>query len=80
MKAQSTIPLLGYTVEDSPRHTDLPASFRLSQSKSVHGFAAETEDLKQRWLQVIRMAVKGEVLQPSPSNDGISEGAEEPNP
>ncbi|XP_048876989.1 FYVE, RhoGEF and PH domain-containing protein 4-like isoform X4 [Brienomyrus brachyistius] len=81
VKAQSTIPLLGYTVEeDSPRHTDLPASFRLSQSKSVHSFTAETEELKQRWLQVIRMAVKGEVLQPSSSNGGTSEGAEEPNP
>uniref|UniRef100_A0A672ZTR3 FYVE, RhoGEF and PH domain containing 4a n=1 Tax=Sphaeramia orbicularis TaxID=375764 RepID=A0A672ZTR3_9TELE len=37
-----------------------PASFRLSQSKSVHNFAAETEDLKQRWLKVIRVAVTGE--------------------
>uniref|UniRef100_A0A8C1QG42 FYVE, RhoGEF and PH domain containing 4a n=1 Tax=Cyprinus carpio TaxID=7962 RepID=A0A8C1QG42_CYPCA len=61
VKAQSTIPLLGYQVEDSARPTDPPASFRLSQSKSVHSFAAESEDLKQRWLKVIRMAVTGEV-------------------
>ncbi|XP_066540335.1 FYVE, RhoGEF and PH domain-containing protein 4a isoform X2 [Hoplias malabaricus] len=61
VKAQCTIPLLGYSVEDSPRPTDPPASFRLSQSKSVHSFAAESEDLKQRWLRVIRVAVTGEV-------------------
>jgi len=42
--------------------TDLSAfSFRLSQSKSVHNFTAENEELKQRWLQVIRLAVKGEM-------------------
>ncbi|KAG9334441.1 hypothetical protein JZ751_007638 [Albula glossodonta] len=66
VKAQSTIPLLGYNVEDTPRSADLPASFRLSQSKSVHSFAAETEELKQRWLRVIRVAVTGEVPEPSP--------------
>uniref|UniRef100_A0A667Z299 FYVE, RhoGEF and PH domain containing 4a n=1 Tax=Myripristis murdjan TaxID=586833 RepID=A0A667Z299_9TELE len=60
VKAQCTIPLLGYVVEDSPRPTDPPASFRLSQSKSVHNFTAESEELKQRWLKVIRVAVTGE--------------------
>lgn len=71
VKAQSTIPLLGYSVDDSTRPTDPPASFRLSQSKSVHNFAAESEDLKQRWLKVIRVAVTGEVPecpQPNGSN------------
>uniref|UniRef100_A0A3P9Q9V5 FYVE, RhoGEF and PH domain containing 4a n=1 Tax=Poecilia reticulata TaxID=8081 RepID=A0A3P9Q9V5_POERE len=57
VKALCTIPLLGYTVEDA----DTPASFRLSQSKFVHTFAAESEELKQRWLKVIRAAVTGEV-------------------
>ncbi|KAL0968510.1 hypothetical protein UPYG_G00267820 [Umbra pygmaea] len=61
VKAQSTIPLLGYSVEDSVRPADPPASFRLSQSKSVHSFAAESDELKQRWLKVIRVAVTGEV-------------------
>ena len=71
VKAQCTIPLLGYSVDDSVRPTDIPASFRLSQSKSVHNFAAETEELKQRWLKVIRVAVTGEVPecpQPNGSN------------
>uniref|UniRef100_A0A8B9L8G2 FYVE, RhoGEF and PH domain containing 4a n=1 Tax=Astyanax mexicanus TaxID=7994 RepID=A0A8B9L8G2_ASTMX len=61
VKAQSTIPLLGYSVDDAARPADPPASFRLSQSKSVHSFAAESEELKQRWLRVIRLAVTGEV-------------------
>uniref|UniRef100_UPI0037E9C848 FYVE, RhoGEF and PH domain-containing protein 4a n=1 Tax=Semicossyphus pulcher TaxID=241346 RepID=UPI0037E9C848 len=61
VKAQCTIPLLGYSVDDSARPTDPPASFRLSQSKSIHNFAAESEELKQRWLKVIRVAVTGEL-------------------
>ncbi|XP_053282178.1 FYVE, RhoGEF and PH domain-containing protein 4a isoform X6 [Pleuronectes platessa] len=68
VKAQCTIPLLGYSVDDSVRPTDTPASFRLSQSKSVHNFSAETEDLKQRWLKVIRVAVTGEVPECPPTN------------
>uniref|UniRef100_A0A8C3A764 FYVE, RhoGEF and PH domain containing 4a n=1 Tax=Cyclopterus lumpus TaxID=8103 RepID=A0A8C3A764_CYCLU len=60
VKAQCTIPLLGYSVDDSARPTDPPACFRLSQSKSIHNFAADTEELKQRWLKVIRVAVTGE--------------------
>ncbi|KAM7414172.1 hypothetical protein PAMA_019132 [Pampus argenteus] len=69
VKAQSTIPLLGYSVDDSTRPTDPPASFRLSQSKSVHNFFAETEELKQRWLKVIRVAVTGEVPECPQPND-----------
>ncbi|XP_067356309.1 FYVE, RhoGEF and PH domain-containing protein 4a isoform X3 [Channa argus] len=61
VKAQCTIPLLGYSVDDTTRPTDPPASFRLSQSKSIHNFAAESEELKKRWLKVIRVAVTGEV-------------------
>lgn len=63
VKAQCTIPLLGYQVEDSVRPMDPPASFHLSQSKSVHNFCAESEELKQRWLKVIRVAVTGEMPQ-----------------
>uniref|UniRef100_A0A8B9KKC2 FYVE, RhoGEF and PH domain containing 4b n=1 Tax=Astyanax mexicanus TaxID=7994 RepID=A0A8B9KKC2_ASTMX len=59
VKAQSTIPLLGYIVDETPRTADPPSSFRLCQSKSLHSFAAESEDQKQRWLEVIRVAVTG---------------------
>ncbi|XP_058606719.1 FYVE, RhoGEF and PH domain-containing protein 4a isoform X7 [Onychostoma macrolepis] len=78
VKAQSTIPLLGYQVEDSLRPTDPPASFRLSQSKSVHSFAAESEELKLRWLKVIRMAVTGEVPE-SPEENHSTEITHEPS-
>ncbi|KAJ7401152.1 FYVE, RhoGEF and PH domain-containing protein 4 [Pitangus sulphuratus] len=59
VKALATIPLLGYTVDDTPRSADLPHSFKLTQSKSVHSFAADNEELKQKWLKVIHLAVKG---------------------
>ncbi|KAK9958793.1 hypothetical protein ABG768_010894 [Culter alburnus] len=78
VKAQSTIPLLGYQVEDNPRPTDPPASFRLSQSKSVHSFVAESEELKQRWLKVIRMAVTGEEPE-SPEESHSTEITQETN-
>ncbi|XP_060632780.2 FYVE, RhoGEF and PH domain-containing protein 4 isoform X2 [Anolis sagrei] len=60
VKASATIPLLGYIVDDTPRSADLPHSFKLTQSKSVHSFAADNEELKQKWLKVIHLAVKGE--------------------
>lgn len=71
VKAQCTIPLLGYTVDDSPRPSDPPATFRLTQSKFVHNFAADTEDIKQRWLRVIRVAVTGEMSE-CPQQNGSS--------
>ncbi|KAM9754922.1 FYVE, RhoGEF and PH domain-containing protein 4a isoform 2-T2 [Menidia menidia] len=70
VKALCSIPLLGYSVEDSARPADPPASFRLAQSKSVHNFAAENEELKQRWLQVIRVAVRGEMPERPQANGG----------
>ncbi|KAF6118649.1 FYVE, RhoGEF and PH domain containing 4 [Phyllostomus discolor] len=60
VRAQATIPLLGYIVDDLPRSADLPHSFKLTQSKSVHSFAADSEELKQKWLKVIFLAVTGE--------------------
>ncbi|XP_077026595.1 FYVE, RhoGEF and PH domain-containing protein 4 isoform X3 [Tamandua tetradactyla] len=60
VRAQATIPLLGYFVDDMPRSADLPHSFKLTQSKSVHSFAADSEELKQKWLKIILLAVTGE--------------------
>ncbi|XP_075863605.1 FYVE, RhoGEF and PH domain-containing protein 4 isoform X2 [Microcebus murinus] len=60
VRAQATIPLLGYVVDDMPRSADLPHSFKLTQSKSVHSFAADSEELKQKWLKIIFLAVTGE--------------------
>ncbi|KAM4038941.1 FYVE, RhoGEF and PH domain-containing protein 4 isoform 2-T2 [Anomaloglossus baeobatrachus] len=78
VKAQATIPLLGYIVDESPRGVDLPYSFRLSQSKSVHGFSADSEELKQRWLKVINMAVVGETPGDQEENDA-ADGQSEPS-
>uniref|UniRef100_A0A8D1DTG5 Dynamin 1 like n=1 Tax=Sus scrofa TaxID=9823 RepID=A0A8D1DTG5_PIG len=66
VRAQATIPLLGYVVDDMPRSADLPHSFKLTQSKSVHSFAADSEELKQKWLKIILLAVTGE------TPDGLS--------
>lgn len=62
---------MGYSVDDTTRPTDPPASFRISQSKSTHNFAAESEELKQRWLKVIRVAVTGEIPE-RPETNGSS--------
>jgi FYVE/RhoGEF/PH domain-containing protein 4 len=43
-----------------PKSADLPHSFKLTQSKSVHSFAADNEELKQKWLKIILLAVTGE--------------------
>ncbi|XP_069823882.1 FYVE, RhoGEF and PH domain-containing protein 4 isoform X2 [Dendropsophus ebraccatus] len=78
VKAQATIPLLGYVVEESPRLIDLPYSFKLSQSKSVHNFSADSEELKQRWLKVINLAVKGETIEDQ-DEMGAVDGHSEPS-
>ncbi|CAN2387213.1 Rho guanyl-nucleotide exchange factor activity [Pristimantis euphronides] len=76
VKAQATIPLLGYIVEESPRGVDLPHSFRLSQSKSVHSFSADSEELKQRWLKVVNLAVTGETTSDREANGAVEDHQE----
>ncbi|CAH2278273.1 FYVE, and PH domain-containing 4 isoform X1 [Pelobates cultripes] len=80
VKAQTTIPLLGYGVDEAGC-SDMPHSFKLSQSKFVHSFSADSEELKQRWLKIINMAVKGDTPElPEESNrslDGQSEQSEQ---
>ncbi|XP_066525213.1 FYVE, RhoGEF and PH domain-containing protein 4 [Hoplias malabaricus] len=80
VKAQSTIPLLGYSVDDTPRATDPPSCFRLFQSKSVHSFAAESEEQKRRWLLVIREAVTGNVAQILTVSNELSNGCSDSTP
>ncbi|XP_041441781.1 FYVE, RhoGEF and PH domain-containing protein 4 isoform X2 [Xenopus laevis] len=79
VKAQATIPLLGYTVDDAPRHVDLPHSFRLTQSKSVHTFSADTEELKQKWLKMIKLAVTGETPEEVEETHSTLDGQLEPS-
>ncbi|RXN29903.1 PH domain-containing 4-like isoform X1 [Labeo rohita] len=79
VKAQCTIPLLGYQVEDVQKSVDHPpTSFRLCQSKSVHFFTADTEEVKLRWLKVIRKAVIGEIPECQTPVDGdLANGCQE---
>ncbi|XP_062339457.1 FYVE, RhoGEF and PH domain-containing protein 4-like [Osmerus eperlanus] len=60
VKAAFSVPLLGYSVEVSPQ-TDLQACFTLSQSRSLHTFSCDSEELKRRWLSVIQAAATGDV-------------------
>lgn len=77
VRAQATIPLLGYVVDDMPRSADLPHSFKLTQSKSVHSFAADSEELKQKWLKIILLAVTGETPEcPSQHPDTLDDHLE----
>ncbi|KAM4749645.1 FYVE, RhoGEF and PH domain-containing protein 4-like [Rhinophrynus dorsalis] len=79
VKAQATIPLLGYTVEESARCSDFPHSFKMTQSKSVHNFSADTEELKQKWLRVINLAVRGETLEDTDEAHSSEDGHSEPS-
>lgn len=67
VKAKAAIPLVGYMVDEALRSSEFSHIFRLTQSISVHNFAADSEDLKQKWLKVISLAVKGET--PTCQND-----------
>ncbi|GLD60692.1 FYVE, RhoGEF and PH domain-containing protein 4 isoform X1 [Lates japonicus] len=77
LKAQCTIPLLGYSVDDTIPYE--LTSFRLSQSKSIHNRGGE---LKQRWLRKSssgcdrRDAKCPQTQQPSMKHDGQQQHAE----
>ncbi|KAG7472547.1 hypothetical protein MATL_G00109840 [Megalops atlanticus] len=59
VKAQITIPLLGYQVKE---HVvgDNKCAFQLTQSKQVLTFLAESEELRDRWAEVINRVASGE--------------------
>nr|XP_060629146.1 FYVE, RhoGEF and PH domain-containing protein 2 isoform X1 [Anolis sagrei ordinatus] len=59
VKAHTSIPLLGYQVKELPP-SDARHMFQLVQSKQVYTLAAETEDLKQRWMKAIAHSACGE--------------------
>uniref|UniRef100_UPI00398F6A1D FYVE, RhoGEF and PH domain-containing protein 4-like n=1 Tax=Pristiophorus japonicus TaxID=55135 RepID=UPI00398F6A1D len=58
VKAQCTLPLLGYTVE-LLSGSDSGYSFQLSQSKQVYTFSAESEELRARWVQLMSLLASG---------------------
>ncbi|XP_064156015.1 FYVE, RhoGEF and PH domain-containing protein 2-like isoform X1 [Anguilla rostrata] len=59
VKAQITIPLLGYQVKPHSLG-DNKCAFQLSQSKQVFTFLAESEELRDRWAEVINRVANGE--------------------
>ncbi|XP_043932462.1 FYVE, RhoGEF and PH domain-containing protein 2-like [Protopterus annectens] len=70
VKAQTSIPLLGYQVKDLGLN-DSRYLFQLVQSKQVYTFAAETEELKKKWLKVINHVANGNNPLPGEEeNDG----------
>ncbi|KAM3858993.1 FYVE, RhoGEF and PH domain-containing protein 4-like [Diretmus argenteus] len=62
VKAQSSLPLLGYHVEDSlALELQGQACFCLNESNSTHTFWCDGPELKRRWLSVLQAAVMGEM-------------------
>ncbi|XP_023649344.1 FYVE, RhoGEF and PH domain-containing protein 2-like isoform X1 [Paramormyrops kingsleyae] len=60
VKAQVTIPLLGYQVKQLSGDK---CTFQLSQSKLLLTFLAETEELRDRWVEVINRVAVGDNLE-----------------
>ncbi|MBN3303391.1 FGD2 protein, partial [Amia calva] len=58
VRAQTTIPLLGYQVKQLA--ADNKCTFQLSQSKLVYTFLAESEEQRDRWVEVINQVASGE--------------------
>ncbi|XP_078138099.1 FYVE, RhoGEF and PH domain-containing protein 4-like isoform X1 [Centroberyx gerrardi] len=72
VKALCSIPLLVYSVEDSPPVAlELQgwACFCLNQSISTHTFSCDGPELKQRWLAVLQAAAC-----PVPGSDNVTNG------
>ncbi|NXD15617.1 FGD2 protein, partial [Nothocercus nigrocapillus] len=67
VRAHTSIPLLGYQVRDVPqghsRHV-----FQLAQSQQVLTFAADTEELKRRWMRAMARSAAG-ITQPEEDED-----------
>lgn len=58
VKPQSTIPLLGYTVEGCAPEVQGRSCFRLRQSRIAHTFLCDDADLGERWLAVLKNAIE----------------------
>ncbi|XP_030329000.1 FYVE, RhoGEF and PH domain-containing protein 2 isoform X2 [Strigops habroptila] len=58
VRAHTSIPLLGYTVKDLPQENSRHL-FQLVQSRQVHTFVADTEELKRRWMSVMARCAAG---------------------
>ncbi|XP_077080193.1 FYVE, RhoGEF and PH domain-containing protein 1 isoform X2 [Siphateles boraxobius] len=76
VKAQRSIPLIGFEVSlpESSDRLERRFAFKMSQSHLTVYFSADCEELQRRWMEVLSRAGRGEELQ---SNGPISEALEE---
>ncbi|KAA0714364.1 FYVE, RhoGEF and PH domain-containing protein 1 [Triplophysa tibetana] len=76
VKAQRSIPLIGFEVSppESGDRLERRFAFKMSQSHLTVYFSADSEDLQRRWMEVLSRAGRGEELQ---SNGSICEALEE---
>ncbi|XP_053151637.1 FYVE, RhoGEF and PH domain-containing protein 1 [Hemicordylus capensis] len=69
VKAQRSMPLIGFEVNlpESGERVDRRHAFRISQSHLCWYFSPETEELRQRWMEVLSRAGRGEEGKGPPS-------------
>ncbi|KAF7240141.1 FYVE, RhoGEF and PH domain-containing protein 1 [Varanus komodoensis] len=69
VKAQRSMPLIGFEVNlpDPGERVDRRHAFRISQSHLCWYFSPETEELRQRWMEVLSRAGRGEEAKGPPS-------------
>lgn len=81
VKAQRSIPLIGFEVSppESGDRLERRFAFKMSQSHLTVYFSADSEELQRRWMEVLSRAGRGEELQPNGSIcEALEEEVEEP--
>ncbi|XP_047431850.1 FYVE, RhoGEF and PH domain-containing protein 4-like isoform X2 [Mugil cephalus] len=68
-----TIPLLGCTAESSPQQLQGLTCFCLNQSRTSHIFFCDGLDLRQSWLNVLKVAATGQL--PAGSSESNNTGS-----
>ncbi|XP_033028938.1 FYVE, RhoGEF and PH domain-containing protein 1 [Lacerta agilis] len=78
VKAQRSMPLIGFEVSlpEPGERVDRRHAFRISQSHLCWYFSPETEELRQRWMEVLSRAGRGEEGRGPPSIQEADEDTE----
>ncbi|NWH70476.1 FGD2 protein, partial [Piaya cayana] len=71
VRAHTSIPLLGYQVKDLAQG-DSRHLFQLVQSRQVYTFAADTRELKLRWMRAMARSAAG-ITHPEEDADSCDE-------
>ncbi|KAK9971023.1 hypothetical protein ABG768_026919 [Culter alburnus] len=83
VKAQRSIPLIGFEVSlpESSDRLERRFAFKMSQSHLTVYFSADCEEMQRRWMEVLSRAGRGEELQSNgPISEALEEEGEEPAP